>query len=134
MHPEAPAFVVVDPGTEAEQWIPIHGRLFIGREVGAAVEPSRQLVIGSDSVSRRHLEIRLHLDPDQAWPIEAATNATHHPAYAERYQRTRTRLGRQRGKRIARVDIARRLSEAIWHMLIKGQPFAPAGAASDLAA
>ena len=33
------------------------------------------------------------------------------------------------GKEIARVDIARRLAEAIWHMLQKNEPFAPAGAA-----
>ena len=66
--------------------------------------------------------------------IEAATHAARHPMYAERYERTSTRLGRQRGKKIARVDIARRLAEAIWHMLRKGQAFAPAGAASDLAA
>jgi transposase len=61
--------------------------------------------------------------------IEAATHAQRHPVYAERYRRTATRLGRQRGKKIARVDIARRLTEAIWHMLTTGQPFAPAGAA-----
>jgi transposase len=66
--------------------------------------------------------------------IEAATHASRHPAYAERYKATRIRLGRQRGKKIARVDIARRLSEAIWHMLTKDQPFAPAGAARTLAA
>src|ERR671911_1121438 len=60
--------------------------------------------------------------------IEAATHAARHPAYAARYQRTKTRLGRQRGARIARVDIARKLTEAIWHMLTANQPFAPAGA------
>jgi hypothetical protein len=54
--------------------------------------------------------------------------------YAERYNYTRTRLGRQRGKKVARVDIACRLAEAIWHMLTTGKPFAPAGAASVLAA
>jgi transposase len=54
--------------------------------------------------------------------------------YAERYKRTSTRLGRQRGRKIARVDIARRLAEAIWWMLTTNKPFAPAGAASDLAA
>src|SRR5918998_1615869 len=62
--------------------------------------------------------------------IEAATHAARHPVYAERYQRTRARLGRQRGARIARVDLARRLAEAIWHMLTTNQPFAPAGAAN----
>lgn len=58
--------------------------------------------------------------------IEAATNAARHPAYAARYQRTAARLGRGRGKKVARVDLARRLSEAVWHMLTKRQPFAPA--------
>jgi transposase len=61
--------------------------------------------------------------------IEATMHAARHPIYAERYQRTAHRLGRQRGPKIARVDIARRLAEAIWHMLTTAQPFAPAGAA-----
>jgi transposase len=66
--------------------------------------------------------------------IEAALHAARHPAYAERYQYTARRLGRQRGAKIARVDIARRLAEATWHMLTTAQPFAPAGAARVLAA
>jgi transposase len=57
--------------------------------------------------------------------IEAAVHASRHPVYADRYQRTKTRLGRQRGAKVARVEIARRLTEAIWHMLTKGEPFAP---------
>jgi transposase len=60
--------------------------------------------------------------------IEAATHAARHPVYAERYQRTKTRLGKQRGAKVARVDIARKLTEAIWWMLTTNQPFAPAGA------
>ena len=44
------------------------------------------------------------------------------------------RLGKQRGAKVAQVDIARRLSEAIWHMLTRNQPFAPASAAQALAA
>jgi transposase len=60
--------------------------------------------------------------------VEAATHAAHHPVYAARYQRTKTRLGRQRGASVARVDIARKLTEAIWHMLTTNKPFAPAGA------
>jgi hypothetical protein len=55
-------------------------------------------------------------------------------SYAERYQRTAHRLGRQRGAKIARVDIARHLTDATWHMLTTSQPFAPAGAARVLAA
>jgi transposase len=61
--------------------------------------------------------------------IEAAVHAARHPVYAQRYQRTKTRLGRQRGAKVARVDLARRLSEAIWHKLSTNKPFAPAGAA-----
>ena len=60
-------------------------------------------------------------------------HALRHPVYAERYQRTKTRLGRQRGPKVAQVDLARRLSEAIWHMLTRNQPFAPAGATPALA-
>jgi len=66
--------------------------------------------------------------------IEAAMHASRHPAYGERYQRTKRRLGRQRGARVAQVDLARRLSEAIWYMLTRGQPFAPAGAPPVMAA
>ena len=66
--------------------------------------------------------------------IEASTHACKHPAYRERYQRTKTRLGKQRGAKVAQVDLARRLAEAIWHMLTRNQPFAPAGAAGPLAA
>src|SRR3954451_3640205 len=63
------------------------------------------------------------------WALtEAATTACRHPVYAERYQRNKRRLGRQRGAKVAQIDIARRLTEAIWHMLTKSQPFAPAGA------
>jgi transposase len=66
--------------------------------------------------------------------LEAATHACRHPAYNDRYQRTKTRLGRQRGAKVAQIDIARRLAEAIWHMPTRNQPFAPAGAALPLAA
>jgi transposase len=66
--------------------------------------------------------------------IEAAVHAARHPAYVDHYQRTKVRLGRQRGAKIARVEIARKLAEAIWHMLTKGEPFAPVGPQSRLAA
>jgi transposase len=65
--------------------------------------------------------------------LEAATNAVKHPVYRDRYQHTKQRLGRQRGAKVAQIDIARRLSEAIWHMLTRNQPFSPAGAALPLA-
>jgi transposase len=66
--------------------------------------------------------------------IEATMHALKHPAYSERYQRTKRRLGKQRGAKVAQVDIARRLSHAIWHMLSRNETFAPRGAAFRLAA
>jgi transposase len=66
--------------------------------------------------------------------IEATTHACKHPHYRARYQRTKRRLGPQRGAKVAQVDLARRLAEAIWHMLSRNQPFAPAGATNPLAA
>jgi transposase len=65
--------------------------------------------------------------------LEAATNAVKHPVYRERYRRNKQRLGRQRGAKVAQIDIARHLAEAIWHMLTRNQPFSPAGAAPPLA-
>lgn len=65
--------------------------------------------------------------------VEAATHACRHPLYRERYERTKARLGRQRGAKVAQIDLARRLSEAIWHMLTRDCPFAPAGAPDALA-
>jgi len=66
--------------------------------------------------------------------IEATTHASRHPAYRERYERTKLRLGKQRGPRVAQVDLARRLAEAIWHMLTHNRPFAPAGATAPMTA
>ena len=66
--------------------------------------------------------------------IEAATHASRDIRYRDRYERTKHRLGRQRGAKVARVDIARQLAEAIWHVLTKNEPFAPAGPAITLVA
>jgi transposase len=66
--------------------------------------------------------------------IEASTHACRHELYRDRYQHTKKRLGKQRGPKIAQVDLARQLSQAIWHMLTRNQPFAPAGATPALAA
>jgi transposase len=66
--------------------------------------------------------------------IEAAQHAAAHPGYRERYQTIKRRLGKQRGAKVAQIDLARRLAEAIWHILTKQQPFAPAGARKRLAA
>jgi transposase len=66
--------------------------------------------------------------------VEATMHALKHPAYAERYQRNKRRLGKQRGAKVAQIDIARRLAHAIWHMLSRNEKFAPRGAALRLAA
>jgi transposase len=60
--------------------------------------------------------------------FEAAMNACKHPLYRERYQRTKRRLGGQRGPSVAQIELSRRLTEAVWHMLTRNQLFAPAGA------
>ena len=60
--------------------------------------------------------------------IEAAQNAARSPYYRDRYQATKKRLGKQRGSKVATVDVARKLAEAIWYMLTRQQPFHPAGA------
>jgi transposase len=66
--------------------------------------------------------------------IEATMHALKHPVYRDRYQRTKRRLGKQRGPKVAQVDLARRLAHAIWHMLTRNEKFAPRGAALRLAA
>jgi transposase len=66
--------------------------------------------------------------------LEGTMHALKHPAYAQRYQRNKRRLGKQRGAKVAQIDIARRLAHAIWHMLTRNEEFAPRGAAFRLAA
>jgi transposase len=58
----------------------------------------------------------------------------HRPRLRDRYQQTKARIGKQRGAKVAQIDPARRLTEAIWHMLTRNQPFAPKGATDPLAA
>jgi transposase len=63
------------------------------------------------------------------WALfQAAMNACKHPLYKERYRATRRRLGRQRGPKVAQIELSRKPTEAIRHMLTRNQPFAPAGA------
>src|SRR5918994_1843722 len=66
--------------------------------------------------------------------VEAATHACTHPTYRDRYQRLKARIGKQPGAKVAQIDLARRLTEAIWHMLTRNRPFAPAGATDPLTA
>ena len=66
--------------------------------------------------------------------LEATMHALKHPAFAARYQANKRRLGKQRGAKVAQVDIARRLCHAIWHMLSRSEKCAPRGATFRLAA
>jgi transposase len=66
--------------------------------------------------------------------VEAAHTASQHPLYRPTLERNRARHGRKRGTKIAALTIARKLAEAIWHMLTRDEPFAPAGATRPLAA
>jgi len=66
--------------------------------------------------------------------VEAAVHAGPSSVYRDHYERTVKRLGRQRGNKVARVEVARKLTEAIWHMLTKSEPFAPARSRTALVA
>jgi transposase len=67
--------------------------------------------------------------------IEAAHVAVRcHAPYRALANRKRAQLGRTRGGKVAAIEIARKLTEAIWHMLTRNQRFAPAGAETPLAA
>jgi transposase len=66
--------------------------------------------------------------------VEAAHTAYRTPLYRPVLERKRAQLGAKQGTKVAAIDVARRLAEAIWHMLTNNQPFAPAGAPASLAA
>lgn len=66
--------------------------------------------------------------------IEAAMHAAKSDAYMGRYQSTKARVGKHRGTAVARIDVARKLAEAIWYMLARHQAFSPAGPLKVLAA
>jgi transposase len=89
----------------------------------------------SGEVDRRGA-LSKHGPPYLRWAlIEAAHNAIRsYPPYRARVERTRERLGRKRGGAIAAISVARSLAEAIWWMLTRDQPFAPAGASTPLTA
>jgi len=55
--------------------------------------------------------------------IEAAATASRDPRYHGRYERTKRRLGKHRGSKVARVELARELASAIWCMLTRQEPF-----------
>jgi transposase len=66
--------------------------------------------------------------------IEAATTASRDARFHTRYAHTKRRLGKQRGSKIAKVELARELTSAIWYMLTRQEPFRAAGPTSALVA
>ena len=60
--------------------------------------------------------------------IEAAQHAGPSSRYYDLYKRKRAQHPGSRGTKIAAICVGRKLAEAIWHMLTRDQPFAPAGA------
>jgi transposase len=91
--------------------------------------------VNQSGASDRRGPISKHGPHYLRWRLfEAALNACKHPLYKERYQHTKRRMGRQRDPKVAQIDLSRKLTEAIWHMLTNNQPFAPAGAPIRLAA
>jgi class 3 adenylate cyclase len=55
---------VLDPGTASETTLPLHDRLFVGRECAGVDDAHRFLLPDDLAVSRNHLELRV--DPDKA--------------------------------------------------------------------
>jgi transposase len=71
----------------------------------------------------------------QRWAlVEAATPRLLRRPLPRPLPADESRIAEQRGAKVAQIDLARRLSEAIWHMLSRNQPFAPKGATDSLAA
>jgi hypothetical protein len=68
--------------------------------------------------------------------MEAAIAASPHPLFKQRYQRTKRRLGRQRGAKVAPDRTRPQTQPRDLDMLTRNQPFmpfAPAGAVNRLA-
>jgi transposase len=61
-------------------------------------------------------------------------HALKHPAYLRALPAHQAAPGQAAGAKVARIDIARRLAHAIWHMPSRNQEFARRGAAFRLAA
>jgi transposase len=90
----------------------------IAAEIGDITRfPSARKLVGYTGLCPR---VRQSGDSDRRGPLskqgprylrwamlEATMHALRHPAYRDRYQRTKQRLGKQRGARVAQVDLAR---------------------------
>jgi transposase len=111
----------------------------IAAEIGDITRfPSAKKLVGYTGLCPR---VRQSGDSDRRGPLskqgprylrwampEATMHALRHPAHRGRYQRNKQRLGKQRGAKVAQVDLAHKLTAAIWHMLTTNQPLDPAAA------
>jgi class 3 adenylate cyclase len=70
-----PATLVIAPDRPEERSTPIYDWLVVGREC-AGVDERHRLIIDGPSVSRKHLELRLDHDLDEAWVTDHSTNGT----------------------------------------------------------
>ena len=70
------AYVVLDPGTANEASLPLHDRLFVGRECAGVDDDHRFLLPEDLAVSRNHLELRV--DPEQgiAMVVDTSSNGS----------------------------------------------------------
>ncbi len=70
-----PATLVIAPDCPQERSTPIHDWLVVGREC-ASIDERHRLIVDDQSVSRKHLELRLDYDLDEAWLTDHSTNGT----------------------------------------------------------
>ena len=70
-----PALLVIAPDCPEERSTPIYDWLVVGREC-AGVDERHRLLIDDLTISRKHLELRLDFDHDQAWLTDQSTNGT----------------------------------------------------------
>ena len=68
------ARLILNPGTSDSCEVAVLGLLYVGREVAGAPEHQR-LVVDDPSVSRNHLEIRVH-ERGLAYVVDTSTNGT----------------------------------------------------------
>jgi len=70
-----PATLVIAPDRPEERSAPIYDWLVVGREC-AGIDERHRLLVDDLTISRKHLELRLDHDLDQAWLTDHSTNGT----------------------------------------------------------
>jgi putative drug exporter of the RND superfamily len=71
----AAGFLAINPGTEQEALVPIHGWLFVGRACDGLDEHHR-LLVGDADISREHLKIGVSVEPRRAFAVDISRNGT----------------------------------------------------------